>query len=301
LSKRIYSESLINDFRLALRDTNWDDVITSATVCNDVSTAYALFNARFVQLFENYFPLKSSNYSKRSTPHHEWITKGLIKSCHKKSLLYKRFKINSDPLAKEKYIKYRNKLKIILQKAKKEYYQSKFNRAAGNLCHTWKLINNILDKNKSENFVANFVKDGIIINSPKNIVDNFNEYFVNIGSNLASKIPPATNHFTSYMKKSPLNSFSLFFTDAYEVVNTVNDISKKSSFGYDNVPVDIMKVCIEPIAKPLAALINCSFRSGTFPDQLKIAKICPIFKNGSGKQFLRLQTYLGPDKFFKGF
>ena len=32
-------------------------------------------------------------------------------------------------------------------------------------------------------------------------------------------------------------------------------------------------------------MINCSFRTGTFPDNLKIAKVCPVFKSGSVSNF----------------
>jgi len=42
---------------------------------------------------------------------------------------------------------------------------------------------------------------------------------------------------------------------------------------------------IECIAVPLAHIVNFSFTNGTYPDQLKIAKVCPIFKDGSKNEF----------------
>ena len=36
---------------------------------------------------------------------------------------------------------------------------------------------------------------------------------------------------------------------------------------------------------PISYVINCSFQSDLFPDQLKIVMVCPIFKNGDKKLF----------------
>ena len=60
------------------------------------------------------------------------------------------------------------------------------------------------------------------------------------------------------------------------------ELNDTNSYGIDCIPTTIIKKCIVQIAKPLSAIINCSFNSGYFPDQLKIAKICPILKNGDG-------------------
>ncbi len=74
-------------------------------------------------------------------------------------------------------------------------------------------------------------------------------------------------------------------TDAEEVINIVGKFSDKSSFGCDLIPFDIVKKSIKSIAPLMAAVVNCSFRNGSFPDELKIAKVCPIFKNGSTNLF----------------
>ena len=41
-----------------------------------------------------------------------------------------------------------------------------------------------------------------------------------------------------------------------------------------------MKTSITYIAEPISKIINTSFTSGKYPDELKIAKVCPIFKSG---------------------
>ena len=41
-----------------------------------------------------------------------------------------------------------------------------------------------------------------------------------------------------------------------------------------------MKQNMHALIKPLAYLINCSINKGIFPDELKIAKVIPIYKSG---------------------
>ena len=58
---------------------------------------------------------------------------------------------------------------------------------------------------------------------------------------------------------------------------------KNSSAGQDSILASIAKPLIQYYAKPISRLINSSFENGLFPDELKIAKVIPIFKNGDKK------------------
>ena len=55
--------------------------------------------------------------------------------------------------------------------------------------------------------------------------------------------------------------------------------------GLDKIPLTVMKMAIPYIADSISIIVNLSFESGTVPNQLKLARVCPIFKNGSGKEF----------------
>jgi len=70
-----------------------------------------------------------------------------------------------------------------------------------------------------------------------------------------------------------------------EIMSVVSSLQNKSSAGYDSIPADIMKSYILHIAEPMAKLINCSIRTGIFPDKFKIAKVCPVFKSGEKDHF----------------
>ena len=59
---------------------------------------------------------------------------------------------------------------------------------------------------------------------------------------------------------------------------------KNSSPGWDNIPILITKRVIHCYIKPLVFLINQSLIEGVFPDELKLAKVIPVFKAGSSME-----------------
>ena len=69
------------------------------------------------------------------------------------------------------------------------------------------------------------------------------------------------------------------YISEYEITETVKSL-KNSSAGWDFIPASIAKQCLKHYIKPLTYLINSSFESGTFPEELKLAKFIPIFKIG---------------------
>ena len=106
-----------------------------------------------------------------------------------------------------------------------------------------------------------------------------------MGSRLASSIPTSATSCADYLKSPNPNSFAYYPTNAAEIIDIVSNLSSKWSAGCDAIPVNIIKVSIRHIAEPLSELINKSFLTGSFPDRLKIAKVCPVFKNGDKHLF----------------
>ena len=66
----------------------------------------------------------------------------------------------------------------------------------------------------------------------------------------------------------------------FEVVNVINSLNN-SSHGWYGIPSRLAKRVLNSYIIPLSLLINKSFRDGIFPDELKLAKVIPIYKSGS--------------------
>ena len=69
--------------------------------------------------------------------------------------------------------------------------------------------------------------------------------------------------------------FELVSTD--QVITFIDEIDcSKGSSG--DIPAEIIKIAKSEIAEPIISCINSSISTGTFPDELKIADIVPVFK-----------------------
>jgi hypothetical protein len=65
-----------------------------------------------------------------------------------------------------------------------------------------------------------------------------------------------------------------------EIVNVINKLKMTNSYGYDEIPVKILKNSIHYIVSPLSYIINRLVTTGIFPDRLKFAEVKPIYKKG---------------------
>ena len=74
---------------------------------------------------------------------------------------------------------------------------------------------------------------------------------------------------------------SIFIPDITTIV-VINVILllKNSCAGWDDIPVYVMKRCINVYIEPLTYIIDKSMKEGVFPSELKLAKVVPIFKSG---------------------
>ena len=129
----------------------------------------------------------------------------------------------------------------------------------------------INDDNSTFHINSNDVNDKQIIS------DEFNVYFINIGPNLASNIDNTSNPI-QYVNDI-LNSISIPTITESEVTDILLSL-KNSSAGYDEIPAHILKQNNLSI-KPLTHLVNSSIKKEIFPDELKRAKVVPIFKSGN--------------------
>ena len=66
----------------------------------------------------------------------------------------------------------------------------------------------------------------------------------------------------------------------HDILKIINKMDNKSSSGYDELSNKIIKTIKNVISKPLTLIINQMITSGIFPDDLKIAKIIPLYKKG---------------------
>ena len=108
--KRIFSPDSINKFNADLQSPDlWHEVIETAEYSKETNKAMDCFTTIYSSLFNHHFPEKRFVTSRRNTPRHDWMSKGLVKCCIKKGLLYKKYKKSGTDADKLIYSKYQTK------------------------------------------------------------------------------------------------------------------------------------------------------------------------------------------------
>lgn len=125
--------------------------------CKDVNSCMDIFLDRidkFVKMSTTTKVLNSKNKRIR-----EWMTTGLLCSVHiKQKLSLKVRKYPDNVRLATYYNKYKNKLTTIIRAAKINYYKNKFQEVSFSPKLTWKVINEILDKNDNKNDDVKVIK-----------------------------------------------------------------------------------------------------------------------------------------------
>ena len=135
------------------------------------------------------------------------------------------------------------------------------------------------NKRKTIKKKAMFNINNKTIDSELQIANEFNNYFVSTGLKLASYQTPTTLNPLNSLQFNA-NSLVIDHIEEIEVVRIINSLNN-SSPGWDCIPAKLAKRVLNYYIKPLTFLINQSFHDGIFPDELKLAKVIPIYKSGS--------------------
>ena len=185
------------------------------------------------------------------------------------------------------YRKYRNLTKSLIRKAKRNHFTTAVtnNKDAKLLWQQIRSVQN--DTNKSTKLLPDQLNiDGSVITDAHEIACKLNKFFTNISLRLSSTSNTSRADDQSKLidyvnNKVPSGTFfQIPPITTSQVVAFIRKLDPGKSTGLDGIGPRIIKMSCDVIAPSIAALINKSITSGGFPNQLKQAKVYPIFKNG---------------------
>ena len=251
ITKRIYSDANIDKFVQLLQATDWNDVCQS----NEPQTAYSCFHEKFHDTYIQAFPMKTFKINYRNKK--PWLTIGL-KACIKKKnhfyIRYNRYRTTNMEFIYKNYKKYLNN---ILFKAEQTHYDNLFDSYKSNMKKSWELIAEIINKQSrnSSNKGKFLSKEGLPL-SGLEVANNFNNFFVNVGPTLASKIPGTDIRPLSYM--NPRNEHSIFLepVSSLEISKIIKEL-RNASPGWDDIHAKIMKKSCDHFIQPLTHVVIC--------------------------------------------
>ena len=100
------------------------------------------------------------------------------------------------------------------------------------------------------------------------------------GPRITKKIPRTPISPPDYLSNPNLDSSFISPCASNKVSSLIRSLKLGKSSAPNSIPVKLLKILHSPISHDLTLLINESFVSGIFPNNLKIAKVIPIFKKG---------------------
>ena len=185
-----------------------------------------------------------------------------------------RFKSNDNWT---KYKRVRNQVNESIRLAKASYYNTYFKNNRVNIKNTWKGVYLIMGKNSQSTRINRLKIWDIDYTSPNEISIELNNHFSQVGPTLANEIPVTTSKFSDYLNPTQ-HTFTLIETSSDNIFKLIQSMSSNKASGLDGISCRLLKEAAPIVSPSLAYITNLSITTGIFPDDWKIARVLPIYK-----------------------
>ena len=277
--KRIINTSNKQRFENLLSDVNWSEIYENT----NAQEAFTKFHNKIKCIYDEAFPKSKTKlkYSNRKP----WLSDELKESIKWKNKLYIKSKKIPSAFNVTNYKNYKNVLTKQINKAEKEYYNELINLNKNDIKRTWTIIKGIINTNKKSNVQTKFkINDRDTTSDKKLISEKFNEFFVNVGPNLAKSLKKVDRVPEYYLRSPLINSIFLSPVTDDELYEIFKNL-KNSAPGYDEMKTEPLREALPQYISPLNYVCNLSLHQGVFPDEMKIANVIPLYKKDDSMVF----------------
>ena len=267
-SYRNYDREVFQDRVL---NSDWGNFFAT----RDPDTLWEIMESRILDVIEDMCPLKAFKVNKLREP---WITNEAIEAIKDKDRLLSRAKRTKD---EEDWIRAKRARNVVgrdLELLRADFLKQQQEEHREDPKKFWQSISKIIP-NKKKGRGTVWLKDGNTGEEvpPQNVPNFINEFFTNIGPNLAKvhKEPWV------YYGTTCQHEIDDITTNREEVIRLCKDINIMKSSGLDQISSRICKDSFTVLVDHLVHIFNCSLSSNIFPSAWKRAKVVPLFKGGA--------------------
>ena len=195
--------------------------------------------------------------------------------------MFKPLHKNPDPVLREMHRKYRNTLNRAIGRAKRNYYNKLFIDNKSRSDELWNAIRELTHVKPCKSTIPNNLntENGVIHNHER-MAELFNDFFINVGKNLANVIKPIESKQSQSISSAPssLKSFYISPTTEDEVAALISSLSNKKAKRVGDIDTFYVKISKYIISPLLCKLFNLAITQGIYPNALKLAEVIPIYK-----------------------
>ena len=194
MERRLYNQRNKQAFLQVLQETDWSDIFNIP----GTQSCFNTFHGKLVSLLNKSFP--KVRIKKRYNNRKPWLSDALRNSIKLKNKLYYKYKKISSVYNGTCYKSYKQILQKTLIAAEEQYYDELVTRNKDNMKKSWGIIIDIINKNKNPVHRTKFkLSNGSVTTDKMSVSEHFNDFFINIGPNLAKSIPHVKRMPMSYL------------------------------------------------------------------------------------------------------
>ena len=161
-----------------------------------------------------------------------------------------------------------------------DYYSNKFELCKDDVKRSWRVMYEIRCNNVTRTLLISIDVNGKIVTERRNIISEFNKYFVCVASKLNEikySCLQSKPDFKRLFKNRVKNSIEFSNITVSEIDDIIKNFNPNKCSDFSP---RLLKLIIHSLSPILKYLFNKCMHCGIFPNQLKVAKVLPLYKSG---------------------
>ncbi len=264
-------------FQADLRGQEWE--LLDSNLC--VDEMWNTWKTLFLNILDRHAPIREKRV--KSKPNVPWLTSTIKKQVRERDRLKSLAIRHKSDNYWNAYKTLRNRVTDALRETKAAYYKGEFEKVKHDPKQAWKTVNKILNRKQESREINCLETQRGQISHPAELAECFNNYFTDIGPDIAKNIDSGDRNFKDYITTTS-SSFNFQTVSESNVYRLLLSLNPRKSTGIDKIPAKIIRIAAPVITNSLTKIFNMAIISATVPSEWKIARVTPIFKNGPRNQ-----------------
>lgn len=228
---------------------------------------------------------KQITINKKKIPIQPYLTQEILQMIKQKNKLNKlKNRYPNSYLFESTVLKSQNTIKNKTKFIKKQYYTEKIAQTMNDPRKLWNIIGEAIfnkdRRNKSLILPEKLNINNAHITNEIEILNSLNNYFINAvtWNNQISNLDEDLHISRLFIEREEFNFRQI---NEYDLKMYIKKINNNSASGYDLISPNLLKSVMNHINAPLLKITNNILSTSIFPNNLKIARVIPIYKAGN--------------------